>query len=292
VADDVVDCLIIGGGPAGLTAATYLARYRRSVILIDDGESRAALIPESHNFPGFKGINGQELLRRLRDQAGGYDIAFESGRVLQISRDRNSPFIAATREKEVRARRVLLATGLVDENPDVAGLAAGVYAGAVRYCPVCDGYEAMDRRIGVLGRFVPASQKAIFLRTYSRDVHLFATDLGSVGPEHQQAAMEEGIVLAGRPINVEASGVGIAVTTAETKRSELDILYPALGCEVRSELALLLGAARNNAGLLEVDAHQRTTVEGSYAAGDVVADLHQLSVATAHAAIARDRYSQ
>ena len=159
--DDAIDCLIIGGGPAGLTAATYLARYRRSVLLIDDGESRAAQIPETHNFPGFQGIKGADLLSRLRAQAENYDVAFEVGHVLNLGRA-GGAFTARTREKDVRARRVLLATGLVDESPDIAGLARGVYTGAIRYCPICDGYEAMDRRVGVLGPLEAARRKGHF----------------------------------------------------------------------------------------------------------------------------------
>ena len=283
--DDAIDCLIIGGGPAGLTAATYLARYRRSVLLIDDGESRAAKIPETHNFPGFQGIKGADLLSRLRAQAENYDVAFEVGHVLNLGRA-GGAFTARTREKDVRAHRVLLATGLVDESPDIAGLARGVYTGAIRYCPICDGYEALDRRVGVLGPLKAASEKAIFLRTYSRDVQLFATDFKNATAEQRHSLEQAGIALSGTPVSLGRTGEGVAVLTDDGRRWEVDILYPALGCEVRSDLALQLGAACNDNGLLEVDVHQRTTIEGLYAAGDVVADLHQLSVATAHAAIA------
>jgi thioredoxin reductase (NADPH) len=283
--DHAIDCLIVGGGPAGLTAATYLARYRRSVLLIDDGGSRAALIPETHNFPGFRGIKGTDLLSRLRAQADNYDVAFEVGHVLNLGRA-GGAFTARTRDKEVRARRVLLATGLVDESPAIAGLADGIYAGAIRYCPICDGYEAMDRRVGVLGPLGPAREKATFLRTYSRDVRLFATDFEKATSEQRHALEQAGIALLGKPVSLERTGEGVAVLTDDGRRWEFDILYPALGCEVRSELAIQLGAGCSDIGLLEVDAHQRTTIEGLYAAGDVVADLHQLSVATAHAAIA------
>jgi thioredoxin reductase (NADPH) len=280
----VADCLIIGGGPAGLTAATYLARYRRSVVLIDSGESRAALIPESHNFPGFQGIAGPELLRRLRGQAAGYGAALERGRILNLQRDVPSGFKALTEDKEIVARRVLLATGLIDESPAIPGLDGCIESGAIRYCPICDGYEALDRRIGVLGPLDQAMNKALFLRTYSRRVQLFATTGGNA-PEHRDE-IDTGIVQSGKPVRIERQDEGLAVFTDDGRRCEIDILYPALGCEVRSELALALGAARSDIGLLQVDSLQRTSIDGLYAAGDVVADLHQLTVATAHAAIA------
>jgi thioredoxin reductase (NADPH) len=266
----MLDCLIVGGGPAGLTAAIYLARYRRAAVIVDEGASRAALIPASHNYPGFKGIAGPDLLARLRDQALLYGAALKQGRVTTLQRAPRSGFLAHWQGREVAARTVLLATGLVDESPDIAGLATAVYDGAIRFCPICDGFEAMDRRIGVLGAPQEAGHKALFLRTYSRRVMVFQT----------------GIELGGKPVRVECNEDGVRVTVEGGARFDLDILYPALGCEVRSELATNLGADCTKTGNLKVDAHQETTVEALYAAGDTVSDLHQLAVATGHAAVA------
>src|SRR4051812_31906448 len=134
----MLDCLIIGGGPAGLTAAIYLARYRRGTVLVDDGASRAALIPASHNYPGFKGIAGPDLLARLREQASMYGAVLEHGRVTSLHAG-DGGFAACTGDRDIVARSVLLATGLVDVSPDIEGLDSGIYAGAVRYCPICDG---------------------------------------------------------------------------------------------------------------------------------------------------------
>src|SRR3978361_599483 len=89
-----VDCLIIGGGPAGLTAATYLARYKRNVVVFDSGESRASLIPKSHNYPGFtNGISGNDLLSRLREQATSYRVTITTSRITDLIR-RGSAFSA------------------------------------------------------------------------------------------------------------------------------------------------------------------------------------------------------
>jgi thioredoxin reductase (NADPH) len=278
---EALDCLIVGGGPAGLTAATYLARYRRRIVLIDAGESRAALIPESHNYPGFQGINGKALLARLREQAERHGADLRSSEVTALIRE-NGHYIARSRRDEIRARTVLLATGLVDAKPATPGLIEGVMHGAVRFCPICDGYEAMDRRIGVLGPLAHAGSKALFLRTYSRDVILFPTS-----GEGERAPLDEaGVAIAPRPVNVAPNGTRVTVTTEDGTEHVLDVLYPAMGCTVRSELALALGAGCNEIGNLRVDEHQRTTVEGLYGAGDVISDLHQISVATGHAAVA------
>ena len=278
----MLDCLVIGGGPAGLTAAIYLARYRRRACLIEDGASRAALIPESHNYPGFKGIAGPELLRRLREQALQYGAAFEAGRVVALRRGPDG-FIAEYGHREIRSRMVLLATGLVDESPRIEGLRAGIYDGAIRYCPICDGFEAMDRRIGVIGGLDNAGKKALFLRTYSQDVVVFETESsGDIRPALKKA----GVRSVSGPVRVACNGSTVSVATQDGTAHEVDILYPALGCTVRSDLATALGASANETGNLLVDQVQRTTVESLYAAGDVASDLHQINVATAHAAIA------
>lgn len=280
----MLDCLIIGGGPAGLTAAIYLARYRRNILIVDAGESRAALIPESHNYPGFQGIAGPALLERLREQARRYGAALRRGTVTALARDGGS-FTASTPAGTLRSRTVLLATGLVDHKPQTEGLAGAIAHGAIRFCPICDGYEATDKRIGVLGPFDTAGHKALFMRTYSRDVRLFPTK-DDRKAALVQALQEASVVIAGAPTRVDASDDGVSVTVEGGRTHVLDALYPTMGCTVRSDLAAALGAARDPVGTLQVDDHQRTTVDGLFGAGDVVTDLHQLSVATGHAAIA------
>ena len=279
------DCLIVGGGPAGLTAAIYLARYRRDAIVADDGNSRAALIPESHNYPGFSGIGGRELLGRLGIQLAHYGVALRRGTVSDLAKRPDGTFAARIGSQEVAARTVLMATGLVDAAPEVPGADDGVRAGWLRYCPICDGFEARDQRIGVVGPLRAAGPKALFLRTYSRDVVAFITDdtcCAGLAGELRGA----GVTLAQAPRAIARRGDAVVVTCAAGYEHALDVLYPALGCTIRSELARNLGAAAAAIGTLTVDDRQRTTVEGIFAAGDVVSDLHQLSVAIGHAAIA------
>jgi thioredoxin reductase (NADPH) len=285
---EACDCLIIGGGPAGLTAAIYLARYRRKVVITDDGRSRAALIPESHNYPGFiSGVPGPELLTALRGQAEQYGAVLRHGRVNSLERN-NGGFHATGGDEPIDAACVLLATGIVDEAPDLPGLRDAIYRGALRFCPICDGYEAMDQHIGVLGRSDAAAHKALFLRTWSQRVTVLPTD----APDRLDRALADELAAANirvaeaRIVDVDRSGEKIAALMQSGARCELDVLYPALGCEVRSELATALGAATDDIGCLKVDDHQATSVPGLYAAGDVVTDLHQISVAIGHAAIA------
>ena len=285
ICSDMLDCLVIGGGPAGLLAAVYLGRYRRSVQVIDAGESRAAKIPESHNYPGFFGIAGPELLRRLNAQARQYGAELVSGRVTSLRKEGDT-FVASSSGSDVNARFILLATGLVDQCPTIEGQPADCPSEVIRFCPICDGYEAIDRRVGVVGDIKAGGKKALFLRTYTKDVSLFLTD-ETEDVDWQEKLAKANVRIVGNLKQVRQTTENtITVVTQQGDTHEVDALYPALGCIVRSDLATGLGASSTENGNLEVDDHQRTTIGGLYAAGDVVTDLHQLSVAFGHAAIA------
>jgi thioredoxin reductase (NADPH) len=240
------------------------------------------LIPESHNYPGFKGIAGPKLLDILRKQASQFGVAWKRGEVTELRREGNGSFTAQCDGAEIFARFVILATGLVDQAPSV-DRTSDAAPDAIRYCPICDGYEAKDKRIGVIGALVPAAKKGMFLRTYSADVTVFATDGNDI--ERDKLNFRDIRVLEA-PVRIRAHHAGVVASMPDGTEHKLDVLYPAMGCTVRSELATSLGAARCDEGTLKVDDHQRTTISGLYAAGDVVTDLHQLTVAIGHAAIA------
>jgi thioredoxin reductase (NADPH) len=278
-----VDCLIVGGGPAGLTAATYLARYRRSVLVVDAGSSRAAQIPETHNHPGFQGISGRALLAALANQATRYGATIEQGEVTALSPEGDG-YLVRWNRRQCNASRVLIATGLTDHAPDFPGLDRAVAQAAVRYCPICDGFEATDKRLAVYGDGDAAIQKATFLRTYSREVTLLSRSKARGSPG---APEEAGIDHAGSPVRRFRNSEARLVAELESGQElEFDAVYPALGCKVHSDLVAAMGAALGNQGCLKVDEQQQTTLKGIYAAGDVVSDLHQLAVAEGHAAIA------
>lgn len=282
-----LDTLIVGGGPAGLTCAIYLARYRRHVVVVDGGQSRAALIPETHNYPGFAdGIAGSKLLEALVLQATTYGV--------EIVRDRITDLQAVTDGFEARcstgiisAKRAVMASGLVDRDLGDPVLRASVGDGLVRYCPICDGYEATDLRIGILGSARQVGGKALFLRTYSRHVTLLTLDGEDCGEPLARELSEAGIrFLSARVVAFGRQDREMIVSLSDGTTEVFDVIYPVLGCEVRSELGRRLGARHNDTGCLDVDAHQRTNVPGLYAIGDAVSDLHQIAVATGHAAVA------
>lgn len=283
------DCVIVGGGPAGLTAAIYLARFHLAVLVVDAGQSRAAWIPRSHNCPGFPGgIGGSELLERMRAQAGAYSVKQVVGTVSRIE-PAGADFILDWGGGPVRAATVLLCTGLTNRRPSMdpdlhdAALAVGL----IRYCPVCDGYEVTDKRVGVIGTGAHGVGEAVFLRSYTAAVTLIAPD----GPHDLDEADREriaghAIVLANGPCRAIIPAAGEIRLRTPAGTLTFDSIYPALGSDVHVGLARAAGAMIAKDGSLTVDAHQRTSVPGLYAAGDVVRGLDQISHAVGEAGVA------
>lgn len=283
------DCVVIGGGPAGLTAAIYLARFHLKVLVVDAGQSRAAWIPRSHNCPGFPdGISGTELLARMRTQAEGFGVKQVSGMVMRIESAQDG-FLVDWGSQPLQASAVLLATGVTNRRPpmDPDQHDRALAAGLIRYCPVCDGYEVTDKRIGVIGTGSHGVNEAVFLRSYTTDVTLIAPD----GPHQLETidrtrVAEFAITLIDGPCKaIDPKDQVIAVTTPGGV-VHYDSLYPALGSDIHIELARQAGARIAEDGSLPVDAHQRTSVPGLYAAGDVVLGLDQISHAMGEAGVA------
>jgi len=189
---DLLDTLVIGGGPAGLTAAIYLARYYLKIRVIDAGASRAGWIPLSHNHAGYPdGISGHQLIANMRAQAARYGAIAEHGTVERLTLA-DGVYRAETSLGPVIARTVLLATGTLNRAPPMPHEEhnAAVTRGLLRYCPVCDGYEATDKTIAVLGRGEHGAHEALFLRSYSANVTLIDIDgdpgLGRSPPARSQ----------------------------------------------------------------------------------------------------------
>lgn len=284
-AASLVDVAVVGGGPAGLTAATYLRRFHRSCLVLHSGDSRAQWIPESNNCPGFpQGVSGVELLRRMKEQAAGFGTRFEEALVEAIER-RDGGFVLSAQARTWRARCVILATGLADKLPDAPWVESAVACGAMRLCSVCDAYEASDTRIGVYGpsKDIPAHGR--FLRAYSEQVFLLPTDDGDGGEEMREArAAGVRVLAAGGALGFD--GRQCSYTAPDGSAATFDSVYPFLGAYTTAGIAAAVGAALSETGEILVDKHQMTNVPNLFAIGDVVSGLNQISVAVGQAAIA------
>ena len=289
--DKPLDCLVIGGGPAGLTAAIYLARFHMDILVVDSGKGRAVTIPCTRNHAGYPdGISGKELIARMREQAQRYGAKIVDGCVTRLSRDEGTGhFEAEWGSGPVRARSVLLATGVTNRRPpmDEELHDDALARGLIRYCPICDGYEVTDKKVGVIGSGGHGVAEALFLRGYTSDITLIAPDKAlNVSAVDRMALEGAGIETVDGPAEAVAIAQdSITVDTAEGHFT-FDSVYPALGSDVHCQLAEMVGARLGDDGCLGVDAHMRSSVEGLYAAGDLVIGLDQISSAMGQGGIA------
>ena len=288
--EPILDCLIVGGGPAGLTAAIYLARFHLDILVVDGGKSRASWIPCTRNHAGYPdGIAGTELLKRMRDQACKYGAEIEAEYVTKLDRDADGAFTATWGSGEAKARSVLLATGVSNRRPpmDEQLHDDALARGLVRYCPICDGYEVTDKRIGVIGGDSHGVAEALFIRSYTADVTLIAPDKAlGLEPADNRKLKDAGIECVDGPAQAVAiTGECIVVDTAEGHYA-FDSVYPALGSDTHTQLGEMVGASLADDGCFLCDSHQRTSVAGLYAAGDVVHGLDQISHAMGEGGVA------
>jgi thioredoxin reductase (NADPH) len=283
------DCIVIGGGPAGLTAAIYLVRYHLSIKVIDAGKSRAATIPCSHNHAGYPGgINGKELIERMREQAQMYGASIETARATRLDIV-DGGFQVEWGSGRATARKVLLATGVTNRKPpmDEKLHDEALARGLIRYCPVCDGYEVTDKRVGVIGSGTHGVAEAVFIRGFTEDITLIAPDRAHDLSAEDRARLDEfGIKSVDGPCQAVAA-VDKCITVATPGGDHVfDSVYPALGSDTHVELACQVGAQLTPDGTMAVDDHQRTNVPGLYAAGDVVKGLDQISHAMGEGGVA------
>jgi len=284
------DCVVIGGGPAGLTAAIYLGRFRRNVLMVDGGWSRAEWITLSHNLPGFPdGIEGPALLERMRKQARFYGATLKQGYIDTLQRSDDGLFTLTVDGAPVTSRTVILATGVVENKPPLAHLADAVKRGLIRTCPICDGYESIDKCIAVIGDSEHAAAEALFLRTYTGALTLLMVgDTPGLSPDTRRALDAAGIGVSHLGIgslHLQDDGV-TALSTEDGQVHRFDAVYTAFGTTSQTQLAKALDARLDAAGRLYVSEHQETSIGGLFAAGDVVRGLNQISVADGEAAIA------
>jgi len=283
--EEITDAIVIGGGPAGLTAATYLRRFHRSCLVLDSGHSRARWIPESNNCPGFpNGVSGVELLRRMRQQADEFGTRFESEAVDQVGLAQGV-FTLSAGSRSWRAHRVILATGIADRLPSAPWVEEAVACHALRLCSICDAYEASDSRIGIYGLLADIVTHGMFLRTFTDQVFLLPVDRYQGGMALLEAKAAGVRVLEhGGTLGFDGSRCNYTLEDGTVEK--FDSVYPFLGARKNAGIVANLGPALSDDGELLVDRQQMTTVPGLYAIGDIVSGLNQISVAVGQAAVA------
>jgi thioredoxin reductase len=284
------DVVVVGGGAAGLSGAVALARSRRSVLVVDAGEPRNAPASAVHNFLAGDGRPPAQLYAAGREEVARYGGHFETGRVTALSQD-GERFAVQIGDRAVTARRLLVATGLRDELPDVPGLAER-WGIDVLHCAYCHGWEVRDQRIGILATGPGAFHQALLFRQLSRHVTVLAHTAPELAGAQREQLLALGISLVeGTVSRVEASGSGLTgVTLADGTRVPLDALIVAPRMTARADLLAPLGLVPVEVSLgghvigtqIQADPSGATSVPGVWVAGNL-ANL-QAQVITAAAA--------
>ena len=284
-----VDAVVIGGGPAGLAAALWLGRYRRSVVVVDSQEYRSAAVEHSHGYLGRDPQTPVELLARGREELLAYPTAcVRTGSVTHVVRRADGLFDVQLTDGSLVAHRVVLATGVRDVFPTIRGFDEH-YGAAVFHCPACDGYEARDRDVVAIGWDRHLVGFASTLLNWARSVTV-VTD-GHRFPDDEACRVvldENGIELVeeGAVEFVGSRGALESVLLSDGRCLPASLVFFSLAHEPQVSLATALGCRLDDDGYVVVDREGETTVQGVYAAGDITPGLQLVQVAAASGAVA------
>lgn len=282
--DTPFDVLIVGGGPAGLSAALYLARYDRRTLLLDAGRGRSTWHQINHNYLGFPGgIRATDLRDLGRRQLADYpQVEVREHTVETLRREPDGTFVAAGPAGAGRGRAVILCTGVVDHYPHFSGWEE--YVGrSMFWCLTCDGYACRGERVVVVGATDEAAATALQLRRFTDQLTLLTNSAAcEVGARFKSRLERADIPLLRDRIAsvVGCNGRFEALLTRGGRRIALDQLFAVQGATPQSGLAAQLGVPLSAGGYIEVDAEQRTAVPGIFAAGDATRPFaHQVAAA-------------
>lgn len=284
------DAAVIGGGPAGLSAAAWLGRYRRSVVLVDSGEYRNAAVDLSHGYLGNDPISPSELRAKAVAEVRQYPtVTFEAGKVQTVTGVRDRFEVALDDSRTIlQARRVIIATGVRDAFPDVDGFAEH-YGASVFHCASCDGYEAKGRDVVVFGWGDHIAGFALGLLTWARSVTVI-TD----GRHFEGAPAERELLVAYGVHVLEDEAMELCGPRGDLKAVRLEggatlpcqLAFFSIAHHPNNDLAAQLGCALAEAGCVGVDRDGVTSVPGVYAAGDLTPGVQLISNAVAKGAAA------
>jgi thioredoxin reductase len=290
--DEQYDVVVVGGGAAGLSGALALSRARRSVLVVDDGAPRNARAGHVHNYLGREGATPAELLASGRAEVAGYGGKFLAGRVARAERMDDGFRVVLDDGGTVLARRLLVTTGLVDELPDVPGVAE-LFGSDVLHCPYCHGWEVRDRPIGVLGGPMGAHQ-ALMWRQWTGDVTLFQhTGPAPTDEEREQLAARDIVVVTGpveRLETAEGRLTGVRLTGGDVVPREALVVAPRFTARagVLTSLGLETVPQEMNGHVVgsyvPADPTGATAVPGVWVAGNV-ADLRAQVISSAAAGL-------
>ena len=284
------DVIVVGGGPAGLAAATWLGRYRRRTLVVDGGDHRNDRVDRAHGYLGMDQMDPGRLREAARQDLGRYHTVevLDGRRVTAVDGSIDDFRIELDDGAALTARRLVLATGFVDDTPDVEGFNDHFGAQLVS-CPACDGFEARGASTVVLGWAEDSARLALTLLDWAAKVTVVTEGHEfEAGDDALDVLREHGVeVLEDRPVALLGPRFALAgMRLAGGRTIQCEQIFFTSRASARSELAAALGCRLTDAGCIDVDEHGATSVDGVYAAGDVVPAPHLVQMAAATGAVA------
>ena len=270
--DHHYDVAIVGGGPAGLCSALWLARYLHKVVVVDSGDPRNWETRGINGYLGHQGIRSPELRAIGREECSKYGVDFVAGIVDQAIDEPGELFAIQLREgTTIEARRILLAIGIKDVWPEIPGLER-CYGETIHVCPDCDGYETRDKKTVVVGTGRKAVGMALALTTWTSQIVICTNG--------EEAKMGQVLLDTLKPLNIPVIEAPINCVVSKSKEIlALDLeggmsldcerLYFAIGQYPADDLGAQLGCERDPLGRLVIDERNHTSVKNVYAAGDI-----------------------
>ncbi|MDQ4095330.1 MAG: NAD(P)/FAD-dependent oxidoreductase [Actinomycetota bacterium] len=282
------DAVVCGGGAAGLAAATWLGRYRRRTLVLDAGRQRNRFTGHAHGYLGLDGVSPQDLLDAARRDLARYDTVETRASAIDDARREGDSFVVSVAGEEIPTRRVLLATGVEDEFPDVEHFEE-FYGKTIFHCSCCDGYEASDMTVAAIGWSPHAAGFALDLLDWGARVVLLTDGRTFEGDDGSRSA------LARHDVEMIEEPVAAVVGNGDEMQGLRLADGRLVGCEraffsiahkPRNDLARRLGCELDEQGYVNVGEHGETSVTGVYAAGDVTPGEQLLQTASAEGAVA------
>ena len=284
------DALILGGGPAGLSAAVYLGRFTRSVLMLDAGEGRSSFAQVNDNYLGFPdGVTTRELRELGRKQAERFGVHFKDCRVERIERlEADDTFRAHTSEGDFEGRTLLFATGVTDIWPDVPGIRDWI-GRQVFWCLTCDGHRTQNKTLVCVGNTDEAATTTLQFTLFTKNITLLADpEKARFSPEKLADLSAQGIpVYFHRPERLELSDDGKIIAAlcldGDSPRLPCDMIFSLLGARPNTQLAREMGVAVDHEGYVVMDEEGYTSIPGVFAAGDLTRMYTQQVASAVHA---------